>query len=238
MSVIYAYKKKSIDKIVYVGQTKNLEYKHKQHIYYDPFNINNPEYEYPLSRGIRKYSEKEYQLIILEENIPDDKINEREIYWIKYYNTYFDGYNQSAGGTSPIKTIYTDDEVNQVIEMLKDESYSFNDISKKTGFSLTHIYNINTGKRRPQQNISYPIRSNKTKGTKGLKFSPEECRIIHEEILKNDKTLKELGEMFNCASSTISDIINGKTQAYRLEGYSYPLRNNRSIGAKQMWKNR
>ena len=238
MNVIYAYKKKSIDKIVYVGQTNNLEYRHKQHIYYDPFNINNPEYEYPLSRGIRKYGEEEYQLIVLEENIPDDKINEREIYWIKYYNTYFDGYNQSTGGTSPVKPIYTDDEVNQVIEMLKDESYSFNDISKKTGFSLTHIYNINTGKRRPQPNIQYPIRSNKTKGTKGLKFSPEECKKIHEEILKNDKTLKELGEMFNCSSSTISDIINGKTQAYKLEGYSYPLRNNRSIGAKQMWKNR
>lgn len=238
MNVIYAYKKKSIDKIVYVGQTNNLEYRHKQHIYYDPFNINNPEYEYRLSRGIRKYGEEEYQLIVLEENIPDDKINEREIYWIKYYNTYFDGYNQSTGGTNPVKPIYTDDEVNQVIEMLKDESYSFNDISKKTGFSLTHIYNINTGKRRPQKNMSYPIRSNKAKGTKGLKFSPKECRIIHEEILKNDKTLKELGEMFNCSSSTISDIINGKTQAYRLEGYSYPLRNNHSIGAKQMWKNR
>ena len=122
--------------------------------------------------------------------------------------------------------------------MLKDESYSFKDISNKTGFSLTHISNINAGKRRSQSNINYPIRSNKTKGTKGIKFSQEECKIIHEEILKNDKTLKELGKMFNCSPDTISDIINGKTQAYRLDGYNYPLRNNRSVGAKQMWKNR
>jgi len=38
--------------------------------------------------------------------------------------------------------------------------------------------------------------------------------------------------MFNCSSSTISDIINGKTQSYRLDGYNYPLRNNHSVGAK------
>ena len=69
MNTIYAYKKRSTNKIVYVGQTTNLEYRHKQHFKYDPFNINNPEYEYPLSRGIRKYGEEEYQLIILEDNI-------------------------------------------------------------------------------------------------------------------------------------------------------------------------
>lgn len=38
--------------------------------------------------------------------------------------------------------------------------------------------------------------------------------------------------MFHCSSYTISSIINGKTQAYRLDGYSYPLRNSHSIGAK------
>ena len=37
---------------------------------YDPFNKNTKEYNYPLSRGIRKYGIDEYELIILEENIP------------------------------------------------------------------------------------------------------------------------------------------------------------------------
>lgn len=238
MNIIYAYKKKSLNKIVYIGQTKNLEYRHDQHIKYDPFNINNPEYEYPLSRGIRKYGEDEYQLIILEENVPENKLNEREIYWIKYYDTYFNGYNQSLGGSNPVKPIYTEKQIKEVIKLLKNENLSFNDISKQTGFSLTHIYNINTGKRRPIEGISYPIRSNKTKGTRGLKFSQEECKAIHEEILKKDKTIKELAKKFNCSPSTISDISNGKIQAYKLEGYNYPLRNNHSVGAKKMWKNR
>ena len=56
-NLIYAYKKIANQKIVYVGQTTNLEYRHNQHTKWDPFNVNNPEYDYPLSRGIRKYGE-------------------------------------------------------------------------------------------------------------------------------------------------------------------------------------
>ena len=81
-NIIYAYKKKSTNKIVYVGQTTNLKFRHQQHIKYDPFNINNKEYNYPLSRGIRKYGENEYELIILENNVPQEQLNNREMYWI------------------------------------------------------------------------------------------------------------------------------------------------------------
>ena len=88
-NIIYAYKKKDNNKIVYVGQTTDIISRHKQHIKYDPFNINNKEFDYPLSRGIRKYGEDMYELIILEDNLKKEQLNEREIYWIKFYNTYF-----------------------------------------------------------------------------------------------------------------------------------------------------
>lgn len=91
MNLIYAYKKISEDKIVYVGQTVQLEVRHKQHMLYDPYNEKNPEYEYPLSRGIRKYGPDEYELIILEENIPLELLDEREKYWIAFYDTYWHG---------------------------------------------------------------------------------------------------------------------------------------------------
>lgn len=63
--------------------------------------------------------------------------------------------------------------------MLKDESYSYKDIAEKTGISFAHISNINQGIRRKRNDIKYPIRSSNTKGTKGLKFSLEECKKIH-----------------------------------------------------------
>lgn len=174
-NVIYAYKKRSTQKIVYVGQTVNLQARHKQHIQYDPFNVNTREYEYPLSRGVRRYGEEEYELIILEDNLLKEELNDKEKYWIAFYDTYFNGYNQSIGGANPIKPIFNEEKIDLVIEMLRDESYSYKDIINKTGISMTHIYNINTGARRKRDDLEYPIRKSNTKGTRGLKFSPEEC---------------------------------------------------------------
>ena len=223
-NVIYAYKKKSTNQVVYVGQTINLEARHKAHIQYDPYNKNTKEYDYPLSRGIRKYGVDEYELIILEDNIPQEKLDEREQYWIQAYNTYWCGYNQTVGGKIPIKPTFDEAKIDLVIEMLKDESFSYKDIIEKTGISMTHIYNINTGKRRKKDNLVYPIRQSNTKGTKGLKFSPEENLQIHNLLKNTDLTLKEIGEKFKVHQDTISDINSGKTKAYRLENWKYPIR--------------
>ena len=238
-NLIYAYIKKDIDKVVYVGQTTNLKERNKQHIKYDPFNQNNKEFNYPLSRGIRKYGEEAYELIILEEGLKKEQLNEREKYWIKFYDTYFNGYNQTIGGSNPTKPIFTEEKIDIVIEMLKDESYSYKDIINKTGISMTHIYNINTGKRRKRENLKYPIRESNTKGTRNIKFSQEECVKIHEEILKNNKTFKDIAKIFNCSDSTIRDINYGKTKAYKLDNYSYPLRKNvKNISKKLYWENK
>ena len=108
--------------------------------------------------------------------------------------------------------------------MLQNHENSFQDICDKTGVSMTHIYNINTGKRRKRDNITYPIRPNNIKGTKGLKFSSEENKEIHDLLLYSPKEIKQIAELFNCEATTISRINKGKTKAYRIDGYTYPLR--------------
>lgn len=40
----------------------------------------------PFYKDIQKYGWDNFEHIIIENNIPTDKINERENYWIKYYN--------------------------------------------------------------------------------------------------------------------------------------------------------
>lgn len=223
-NVIYAYRKKSNQKIVYVGQSKDLKARHKQHTEYDPFNINNKEYNYPLSRGIRKYGIDEYELLVLEDNIPQEELNAREKYWIRYYDTCFNGYNQTIGGTYPSKPIFDETIVDTIIAMLQDESFSFKDISEKTGVSLSHISNINKGNRRKRDELSYPIRKVNAKGSKGIKFSEEQCQQIHKMILESNKTFTEIADIFHCDSATIRRINAGKTKAYQLIDYNYPLR--------------
>lgn len=239
MNLIYAYSRSDNHKIVYVGQTIALETRHKQHMLYDPYNENCKEYNYPLSRGIRKYGADFYKLIILEENVPLEKLDEREKYWIAYYDTYWHGYNQTIGGTWPTKPIYSEDVINLVIDMLQDENFSYNDIKEKTGISLTHIYNINTGQRRAKQGLNYPIRKSNAKGSKGLKFDNQTVYEIHKVLLKTNKTFKEIAQMFNCSKETISRINAGKTKNYVLSDYSYPLRKHPHAIAKQnYWNNK
>lgn len=224
MNVIYAYRKADNKKIVYIGQTIDLYTRNKQHIDYDPFNPNNKEYNYPLSRGIRKYGQNYYELIILEENVLSTKLNEREKYWIAYYDTYWHGYNQTPGGSNPTKPIYQEDVIDLTISLLQDENFSFKDIQEKTGLSLTHIYNINIGARRHRDNFSYPIRPSNAKGTKGLKFNQKEILQIHNIIMNSKKSYKEIANDFNCSPETISRINSGKIQKYKLDKYTYPLR--------------
>lgn len=224
-NVIYAYKRKDINKIVYVGQTVNLNNRHYRHIKIDPYDDTLKEYNYPLSRGIRKYGENNYELIILEKGLLRKQLNERERYWIKYYNTYYDGYNQSLGGSNPVMIKHDEEEIDKVIDLLKNTTLSFQKIADECQISLTHVYNINTGQRRKRDNIEYPIRSSLAKGTRGIKFSQQECEEIHNFILNNPKkTFKEIAKKYNCSDWTIRQINKGETKAYKLEKYKYPLR--------------
>ena len=108
--------------------------------------------------------------------------------------------------------------------MLKDYKNSYQDICDKTGLSMTHVYNINTGNRRKRDNIQYPIRPNNVAGTKGLKFTPQQNIEIHNLLLNTRKEFKEIAELYHCDSATISRINRGTTKSYRLENYTYPLR--------------
>jgi len=108
--------------------------------------------------------------------------------------------------------------------MLKDYENSYQDICDKTGLSMTHVYNINTGNRRKRDDIQYPIRPNNVAGTRGLKFSPEQNIEIHNLLLHTHKDFKEIAELYYCDAATISRINRGATKSYRLKNYIYPLR--------------
>ena len=54
-------------------------------------------YNYLLSRAFRKYGIENFSFEILEECSKED-LDDREIYYISKYDSYFNGYNQTTGG--------------------------------------------------------------------------------------------------------------------------------------------
>lgn len=221
---IYCYKDKQ-GKVVYVGQTKNIKDRHRQHIKYDPYHENAKEYNYPLSRGIRKYGEEYYTLEILEDNIlTDNEADEREKYWIKFYDTYWNGYNQTMGGNvHGRREQYTEEQINEVITLLRDTTFTIEEIAEKTGMSITHIHQINYGKRRALSEITYPIRNPNYKGYMGIRFSQDEAKEI-ALLIKNSKiSFRKICKKYNCTMKTLRKINEGK-YPYNFKDFSYPIR--------------
>lgn len=52
----------------------------------------------PLYNAIRKYGKNSFSISILEDDIPQEILDEKEIYYIDKYNTFRKGYNNTIGG--------------------------------------------------------------------------------------------------------------------------------------------
>ena len=83
----------------YVGLTVNFEKRKHQHSY----EVNHGGYHF--HSAVRKYGADSVRWEILEDNIPEELLPEREKYWIAFYDTYRNGYNMTEGGEdSPAKS--------------------------------------------------------------------------------------------------------------------------------------
>ena len=82
----------------YIGQSVNIEKRWRKHksAYGNP---NAHEYDYYLYRAMRKYGIDNFDFEVIEE-CSSDLLNDKEKYWIEKYDSYRNGYNQTAGGES------------------------------------------------------------------------------------------------------------------------------------------
>ena len=92
MNIIYMHTSPSGK--CYIGKTKRLiEKRLNDHVR----NANNG-IDTKFCRAIRKYSIEQFDSIVLENNVDDSIVNDREKYWIEYYDAYKNGYNSTIGG--------------------------------------------------------------------------------------------------------------------------------------------
>ena len=118
---IYCHKNK-INNKRYIGQTSqdNLNNRWKNGQGYKPkIGDNNTKFY----NAIQKYGWNNFQHIILEDNITSlDKANQRQQYWISYYNTFNNdnkGYNMTPGGNNHL----LDDETKEKLRKTLIETY-------------------------------------------------------------------------------------------------------------------
>lgn len=113
---IYKYQNK-INNKVYIGQSSNIENRYKQHLYDAAKHPGESGVDYAIAKyGIDNF---DFQII---EICPIEKLDEREIYWIDFYDSYHNGYNRTVGGSSlqgenHSRAILTKDIVWQIREL-------------------------------------------------------------------------------------------------------------------------
>ena len=159
MTGIYKFENK-INHHIYVGQAKDIERRYKNHISRAfSKNQNVSEYDSPLHCALRKYGVDNFIFEVLEE-CSAELLNEREIYWINFYNSYKEGYNCTTGGSNQEATQkYNKEFVDKIKQLLIENKKTYDEIHNEYQISLGRISEINTGKIWYDENLEYPLRS-------------------------------------------------------------------------------
>lgn len=140
----------------YIGQSVNIHKRwnnHKSACY----NTNAHEYNYYLYRAMRKYGIENFTFEIIEE-CSQELLDEREIFWISYYDSYVNGYNETEGGNYAKHYIkITPQQLTEIDNLLKCSQLSIQEIADRFQVSYEMIQGINTGRHWHRNNIDYPI---------------------------------------------------------------------------------
>lgn len=219
--IIYKYIKVNTNEVVYIGRTNNLERRRREHEIYEPQEKGRPHYNYPLSKGIRKYGKENYRCEVIETVDSYEESLQKEKYWIKYYNTFEDisKYNYTPGGELSFATAKFNDTIIDEVKSLLEQQISFKEINDRTGVSIPHISEINTGKRRKDYTHHYPINAM----TCGRKLNDVQIQEIISLLESSTKTVQEISLLYNVSETTINGINTGKR--YKQKDISYPIRN-------------
>lgn len=124
----------------YIGLSKNIERRWKEHINKSKHSLKKDDMDKALYKAIRKYGEENFIFTILEE-CEEKELKEREKFWIEYHNTYKNrkDYNETPGGDcSGINNVHVGEE--HGMALLTKEEVRFYRIQYANGKRCKEIY--------------------------------------------------------------------------------------------------
>ena len=146
-----------------------------------------------IHRAIKKYGKSNFTVEVIEE-INSANLNDRERYWIKYYNSYNNGYNSTKGGQDGCKP-FKDLDVESIIK------------EYNTGKSLRTLGTIFKVDKQTIKDLL--IRHNvELRTTRTYKLSQKDRDKVLEDFASG-LSRKEIMIKWNISKSYLSQLING-----------------------------
>lgn len=218
---------------VYIGLSNDIRRRLNEHLRKDVS-------EHPdllISKALQKHKIIDIEVLELIDEKDRVKLQEREKYWIQFYNSFQDrnkGYNMTAGGDGASSGVYNtasyieQSTVEKIYELLKNTSLTYEDIADQTCTSYSIVSRINNGIHYHNSEISYPIRRVRAEryetNNKHSSFYNNEQKLLNliEDLKNNILSYKQLEEKYDVKKTTLSLINQGKK--YRQDDCIYPLR--------------
>ena len=184
---------------IYIGQSLDIKRRIRQHLC---------KKDTLIDCLIQKLGVENFVFSVVEE-CEVDLLNEREKYWIDYYNSYENGYNRTRGGKgSPDNFIkLSTADVKEIYELLINSNLSQKQIAKLYNVGQDTISEINHGKTRVQSGYIFPLRNNKKDivQTKKIFYLSKEQLIADFIELKS---FSKIGKKYNVSSHPVRNIAN------------------------------
>lgn len=144
------------------------------------------QYNYHFHNAIRKYGKDDFIYEIIEDNISDiETLNERECFWISYYDSYNNGYNSTRGGGGKLTR---DDEL--ILRLFQDGKTT-KEICEITGYNRSTIYKSYKALQITEEN-----KSRKNEGVKQRCSRKVEQYSLSGEYIKTWNSSTECGNYF------------------------------------------
>lgn len=201
----------------YIGQTKqSLEQRDYKHI----TQLNDNTY---FHRAIKKYGRENFSLELVEDNIPLDLLNEKEIYYIDYFQSFYTtgkGYNLTQGGAWGSGTQkLTRTQAEEIKQIIINSTETFETIGQCYGVTLYAISDINRGKSFYDDKLKYPLRP----APKKSYLDENKINIIIDLFLNTDLSQEDIALITNINPYTAGEINRGKN-SWCPKDLDYPLR--------------
>lgn len=146
-----------INNKIYIGQSVRIEIRFQEHCY--------PSANKVIDKAIKKYGKENFSFDVIEECSVAD-LNEREQYWMNYYNSWSPyGYNITED-TETTHTTYiykNKEEILSIINDLLNSQLTMQQIANKYNINISNISRINKGETHRQENLLYPLREKNKK---------------------------------------------------------------------------
>jgi len=199
----------------YIGQSVNIERRWMQH----KETMNNPyidAYNRELYSDMRVFGLDNFLFEILEE-CSLEELNNKEKYWIQYYNSYENGYNSTRGGNGILKHDY------DKIKKLWDQGLTTEEISKETNIRYDYITTIlgNLGITAKEK-----LKRNSTPNDSHSRYSKKVYQkdLLTHETINVFESVSAAANFLNICRATFREALHNHNNEYR--GFYWEIDNN------------